>query len=109
MSLNRITGLLNQSCSVSTVGAVDKFGKHTYAAAATYACRFQRTTRVIATKQNEVEPIDGIVFLDSDAVVAIDDKLTFNSIDYRVMRIEPMIDGRGNTRHYELLVQKWNT
>lgn len=100
--------LLKQSCSIATAGAQDKFGKKTMGAATTYACRFQKTTRVIAGVQREKEPIDGIVWLAKTAVVAIGDKLTFGTDTYRVMRIEPMIDRIGATRHLEVMVQDWN-
>lgn len=101
--------LLKQSCTVSTAGVVDKFNKLTYAAPTTYKCRFQKTTRVIATPQNEKTPIDGLVWLVRSAVVAINDKLIFGGVNYKVMRIEPIVDRNGTTRHLELMVQIWNT
>jgi len=100
--------LLKQLCTISTAGAQDKFGKKTQGTAVEYDCRFQKTSRVIATTQREREPINGVVWLSATAVVARDDKLTFDSVDYRVMTIEPMIDRNGATRHIELMVQEWN-
>lgn len=99
--------LLKQSCTVSTAGAQDKFGKVAEGAATTYPCRFQKTTRVIATPEREKTPIDGVVWLSASAVVGVGDKLIFGSQSYRVMLVQPMIDGKGATRHNEVMVQDW--
>ena len=102
-----ISHLLNQTCTISTAGVVDKFNKRTFGTATSTACRFQKVHRTLATKQNEIEPIDGLVWVESDTTVVVDDKLIFDSVDYRVVQAEPMIDGVGTTRHIELLVQEW--
>lgn len=106
--MRSLIGLLNQNCTISAKGVIDTFGKFTFGTPVAVSCRFQSTTRTIASQQNEIEPIDGIVFVGPSTVVGSGDKLTFNGVDYRVMKLQPMIDGRGNTRHYELLVQEWN-
>lgn len=101
--------LLKQSCTVSTLGAQDKFVKTAYGSAMTYACRFQSTSRTIVTAVSEKTPIDGVVWLSATAVAGLNDKLTFAGNDYRIMMISPIVDGAGATRHLELMVQKWNT
>lgn len=100
--------LLKQECTISTAGAQDKFGKKTQGEGVSYACRFQKVNKVIATVQREKEPINGLVWLTSTAVVSVGDKLIFGEQDYRVMTVEPMIDGAGATRHIEVMVQEWN-
>lgn len=104
-----VNHLLKQTCTVSTAGAQDRFGKSTYGSPTTYACRFQKTKRTITTPQQEREPIDGLVWLKADATAAVHDKLIFGGADFRIMRVEPMVDGKGITRHLELLVQDWST
>lgn len=108
MSLNKIAANLNQTLSLYSDGVVDKFGKVTYGAAVSYPCRFQKVTRTMVTPQHELTPIDGIVFLGPDTIVDIGYKLTFDSKDYKVMSVEPLVDGRGRIRHYELKVQRFS-
>lgn len=100
--------LLKQSCSINNIAYKDKFGGTSLQGAVDTLCRFQQTTKVISTPQRERDPIDGLVWLPAGTVVGIGDKLTFDSKGYRVMRIEPIVDGRGVTRHLELMVQNWN-
>jgi hypothetical protein len=101
--------LLRQTCTIYTAGAQDRFGKNTHAAGADFACRFQQTNRIIQKPNGEKAPIDGIVWLVASAAAAINDKLTFAGQDYRIMKISPMVDGSGTTRHLELMVQDWST
>lgn len=103
-----IDHLLKQSCTISAKGGQNKVGQTSFGAAVTYSCRFQKTNRTIVTSQSEKEPIDGIVFLPSSASFNLEDKLVFAGTSYRVMRIEPMVDGAGATRHFEAMVQRWN-
>jgi hypothetical protein len=101
--------LLKQTCTISTAGAQDRFGKNAHSAPVTYACRFQKTNRIMQLPNGEQAPVDGLVWLAKADTVVIDDKLTFGGIDYRVMEISPMIDRTGATRHFELMVRKWST
>lgn len=100
--------LLNQTCTISTAGAPDRFNKASFSAEVTWACRFQRTNRIMQTATAEKTPIDGVVTMSAKAVVAINDKLIFDGASYRVMMIAPGIDGQGQTRQLKLSVQKWN-
>lgn len=101
--------LLKQTCTVYTAGAQDRFGKNAHGAGVDYACRFQQTSRIIQKPNGEKAPIDGIVWLSASAQVVRNDKMTFAGQDYRIMKVSPMVDGAGVTRHYELMVQDWST
>lgn len=101
--------LLKQSCTIATAGAQDRFGKNAHDAAVTYACRFQKTNRIMQMPNGEKAPIDGMVWLASADNVAINDKLTFGTDTYRIMMISPIVDGAGVTRHYELACSDWST
>lgn len=101
--------LLRQTCTIYAAGAQDRYGKNEHAAGVDYACRFQQTSRIIQRAKGEKAPIDGIVWLSATALASINDKLTFGSQDYRIMKISPQVDGMGTTRHLELLVQDWST
>lgn len=101
--------LLGQTCTVFPDGIQDRFAKPIYSTGVDYACRFQSTSRIIQLPNGEKTPIDGILTLAASAIVSINNKITFNGINYRVMAISPAIDGSGVTRHFRLMISKWNT
>lgn len=61
--------LFNQTCSVATAGAENRFGKNAFGAAQTFACRFQQTNRIMQTPSGEKTPIDGVVSMSASATV----------------------------------------
>lgn len=102
-----LASLLNQTITISTAGGRDKFGNTVNGSAVSYSARFEKKTKTIVTEQSDRTPIHGSVFVGPGTVVAKGDKVNFESQDYKVMEIAPMVDGRGNVRHTELLVQRW--
>lgn len=101
--------LLKQTCTIYTAGAQDRFGKNAHGSGVAAGCRFQKTSRIIQKPNGEKAPIDGIIWLARTTIIAINDKITFGSQDYRVMTISPIVDGRGVTRHFELMLSNWST
>lgn len=100
--------LLNQLCTIAAAGSQDRYGKLGYDAPITEACRFMETTRTITTPQKERTPIDGIVTLKANTTATSTSKVIFKGVTYRVMRIDPAVDGSGITRHLRIMVQKWD-
>ena len=47
------------------------------------------------------------VYVPSDTVVVIDDKVTFGGTDYKVYGIYTAVDGVGKTSHLKLELTKW--
>lgn len=105
MSINH---LLNQSATLSTKGSVDKYGQNSFGSATSIKVRFEKTKKTIKTINKEEEPIDGVVFVNPNITVAVGDKLTYQSVEYRVMKSSPIVKGNGVVNHHELLVQEWN-
>lgn len=100
--------LLKQSCTLAAPEAADRTGKSAYPAGTATKCRFQKTSRIIQVNNTEKAPIDGVVWVSRNTAVDTSYKLTFAGIDYRVMMVSPMVDGKGATRHLEVLVQRWS-
>ncbi len=100
--------LLKQTCTLSTAGVQDKFGKKSEGAGVAVACRFQKTSRVISTVQKDLEAIDGLIWLSAGTSVSNGDKIVFETKSYKVMKVEPIVDRNGTTRHLEVMVQEWN-
>lgn len=105
MSFN---GLLNQTVTITAGSARDKFGKLTFGSGTDYKARFEKTSKNIFNKQNELEPIDGVVFVKPDTTVSIGDRLVHNSLTYKVMKIDEVVVGTGTLHHKELMVQEWS-
>ncbi len=51
--------------------------------------------------------IEATVYVPSDTVVVIDDKVTYGGIDYKVYGIYTAVDGAGRTNHLKLDLTKW--
>ena len=98
--------LLNQSVDIQAKASANEVGDITFGTAVTYPARFEEADGVIMTAQKEREPIDGRVFVDSDCVVAIGDKLVYGGTDYKIMRVDKLVLGSGSIHHYELVVQE---
>lgn len=101
--------LLRQTCTIFVAGDQNRFGKNAYDGGTDFACRFQQTNRIIQKANGEKAPVDGVVWMASADNVHINDKLVFSDAVYRVLKISPIVDGRGITRHYELMVNDWST
>lgn len=103
-----INGLLRQSVTIYPQGTRDKFNKLSWGSGVAVSARFQKTSKVITTVQNEREPIDGYVDVLGSVVVEIGDKLVYDAVNYKVMTVKEAIDGSGNVHHKTVLVQRWN-
>lgn len=103
-----LVGLLNQAGSLYTKSTRNKYGKTGFGSAVAIKMRFQKTSTTILNNEREPEPIDGIVFVGPDVTIDVGDKLTYNSVTYRVMTVEPIVVGNGSVHHKELKVQEWN-
>lgn len=103
-----IANLLNQSVTIYAKAVRNRYGKTTFDSGTLYAARFEQTNKTISTVQSDKEPIDGVVFLNSDCVVDVGDKVVYNSQDYRVLRRSNVPGANGKTHHVELMVQLWS-
>jgi hypothetical protein len=101
--------LLNQTGTLYSQTTKNLFGRPAQTNAQTVKCRFEQVKKTIVNLQGETEPIDGIVFIDTDITPTVGDQFVFDSQKYRVMKVQPMVDGRGKTRHIEFMVQSWIT
>lgn len=102
-----IQGLMNQSLRIYARTGVDRYGNHEGSTGVTVRCRFELTSKTITTKDNEREPVDGIVFVGPSVTVNVGDRVRYNSRDYRVLRMSEVVGGTGKTHHKELMVQLW--
>lgn len=100
--------LLNQTITHYPKTGLSDEGRETFGAGTTHSVRFQRInkSRVSPTGQNII--IEAIVYLAGDAGISINDKITYESISYKVHSVYVAIDGPGNEHHTKLELVKWN-
>jgi plastocyanin len=101
------SSLLNQTISLYSKIGLDKYGRETEGSATNYKARFQQVTKTRILANGETTTIDGIVFLPPTITINQGDKITYNSVDYKVFSKKLAVDGRGNTHHLTVEVQKW--
>lgn len=106
MSFN---ALINQDAQLSAASGRDRYGKASQGSPVNIKCRFEQVNKTILNPQGETEPIDGIVFVLPTVTVSVGDKFTYQSLNYRVLVVAPIILGKGAVHHKELKVQRWLT
>jgi hypothetical protein len=110
MSLN---SLLNQKITITTKTGYNAYGRETVSGAKTVYARFQKTQKLNFNPLNpagnlaSLKNIVAIAYVPPDTVVVIDDKVTYDSIDYKVDGIYDAIGGTGHKNHIKLELVKW--
>lgn len=104
-----ILGLFNQSIVIYPKSGYDKFGKPTNSTPATVSARVQKTTRQRLLPNNSLVLILAIVYVPATTVVSVEDKVTYQSIDYKVFSVNEAVKGDGSVHHIKLELQKWQT
>lgn len=102
-----ILGLLNQTITIASKSGYNAYGRETIGASTSVKSRFQKQTKQKLLPNGSLVTIEAIVYVPSDTTVAIDDKVTYNSVDYKVYGIYAAIDGSGDTHHLKLELVKW--
>ena len=104
-----LTSLLNQTITLYSKSGYDEYGTEVEGSGTGYKGRFQPVTKTRLLPTGETTIIDGIVFLPPGITVEQGDKLVYSGVNYKVFAKKTEVDGRGNTHHLELEVQKWQT
>lgn len=102
-----INGLLNQTITITSKTGYNAYGRETTSGATSVQARFQKQTKQRLLPNGSLILIEAICYVPSDTTVAIDDKVTFGGVDYKVYGIYTAVDGTGNTNHLKLELTKW--
>jgi len=106
MSVQRF---LNQTGTLKTRTGYDQYGKEAQTAGTSVICRFQNTAKTRILPDGSVEPIDAYAFLDPSISVNPGDHFIFASVDYRILTVNQVVDGRGIAHHSEINLSKWQS
>ncbi len=102
-----INGLLNQTITVASKSGYNAYGRETVSAAVSVQARFQKQTKQKLLPNGSLILIEAICYVPADTVIAIDDKITYGGVDYKVYGIYAAVDGAGDTNHLKLELTKW--
>jgi hypothetical protein len=97
---------LNQTITLGTRSAYDKYGKSTTSTTSILA-RTVYTNR--QTRGLQAKPIDWDleVWIYPTVTVAVDDTVTVDTIVFRIIEVQTLRDRLGNVHHKKLLCQKY--
>ncbi len=102
-------GLLNQTISVKNPTSTrDKHGNLGLGSATSISARFERTNKIIVTKDREREPIHGIAAIGPNDTVEIGAQITYDGDQYRVMTKADAVNRDGSIHHVEVMTQLWS-
>lgn len=102
-----ITGLMNQTITISTKSGYNAYGRETVGVETDVVARFQKKTKMKVLPNGSVLTIEAIVYVPSDTVVGVDDKVTYSGSDYKVHGIYEAVDGQGRKNHLKIELIKW--
>lgn len=102
-----VNGLMNQQITISSKTGYNAYGRETVSTALNVWSRFQKTSKLVTSATGSLKTILAIVYVPSDTTVAIDDKITYDSVDYKVDGIYDAVDGVGRKNHIKLELTAW--
>lgn len=105
-----VLSLLNQTGTVYAKSGYNKFGRDTSTSPGTLVkCRFQNKTKTINIKEGQTIVLLGIIYLNGDATINTEDRITIGTDSYKVFSVNGAIDGHGNQKLIKVEVTKWQT
>lgn len=102
-----LKSLFRQTITIYAKSGYDSQGRESVGAGTTAKARFQATSKTRLLPNGSIKNIDGIAYVGSDVTVNIDDKVTYDSENYKVLGKYKVPDGQGNTNHIKLELIKW--
>lgn len=102
-----INGLLNQTITLYSKSGYNAYGRENVGSGTSVQSRFQKQTKQKLLPNGSLITIEAVVYVPADTTVAVDDKVTYGSVDYKVYAIYAAVDGVGTTNHLKLELTKW--
>lgn len=102
-----IHGLLNQTITITASTGSDAYGRSTFDTGSSIKSRFQRVTKQRLMANGDVILLEAIVYVMPNVSVSVNDKVTYQSTDYRVFSKNESVDGGGAVRLIKLELTKW--
>jgi hypothetical protein len=102
-----LAGLFNQTIVIYDKSNYDKHGREVLGAGIEVDCRVQRLTDQRLLPNGQLIQLLAVVYLPADTDIDVDDKVTYDSVDYKVYSKSYAVDGQGDTNHIKVELTKW--
>ena len=100
---------MNQTITKYAKSSYNDEGREVVGSGSTVQCRFQKRTSRRLLPNNTVITIDAIVYVPPATSINTDDKVTFESQNYKVFAIYEAVGGDGQKNHLKCELIKWQT
>ncbi|MBU1110785.1 hypothetical protein KKB83_04155 [Patescibacteria group bacterium] len=100
-------GFFNQTITVATKTANNRYGRATFGTGTDQNARFQKKNKEKLLPNGQLVTIEAIVYCKGSLSININDKITYGSDNYKVYSKSEAIDGEGNINHLKLELIKW--
>lgn len=104
-----IANLLRQTATIYTKSGYNKFGRDVSGDGTQVVCRFQNQTKTKLMPNQEVVQLVGVFYFLGTVTINTEDRIVYNSLNYKVFSVNGFVDGRGDQRMIKCEVQKWQT
>lgn len=104
-----LASLFSQSIIIYNQSSYDEYGRTSVGSGTTSKARVQAKRKRIVLANGDVASIDAIAYVPSGTTVDEDDRVTYDSNDYKVLSAYPTPDGKGDTKFIRLELVKWQT
>lgn len=104
-----LASLFNQSVTLYNRSSYNSEGTEVLGATSTIKARVQEVSKRKLMPNGSVLIIDALCYVSPSVTVNTDDKLAYNSTNYKVIGKSVAVDGQGNVNHYKLELVKWRT
>lgn len=98
---------MNQTITLYSQSSYNRYGREVVGSGTNYKARVQEVSRARLLPNGEQVNINLIAYLKSSITVAIDDRVTYNSEEYKVFSVSKPVDGQGTVNHTKLELIKW--
>lgn len=99
--------LLNQTVTIYPKTGYTAYGRERLDTSFTVLARLNNKSIIKLTPKGSTVTVDAIMHLPVGTAIANDDQVEFGSVRYKVLEVNPGIDGRGNTRILKVQLVKW--
>lgn len=102
-----LTGLLNQTISLYSKSGYDRYGRETVGSSTDYYARAEQVSKSKLLPNGQMINVSLIVYIKPSVTININDKITYDSVDYKVFSVSKPVDGSGVLHHTKLECIKW--
>lgn len=98
--------LLNQTITLYNKSSYDSYGREQFGSGSSVQARVEVANKVKLLPNGETVVVEAVAFLQTTATISVDDKVSYNGVNYKVLTKEQVVDA-DNVHHYELELVKW--